>query len=540
MADNRRWVRIFEFGGEFGRTWVFTTTVLGVLLYPLAVAAWYNNFGTLNGDWIHHLFLRKEVALSIAGGLPRILTVGGSGCLFSLDAEALQRELSQPVINLCSHAGVGLEYMLARARRHARQGDTVILVPEYRVLTYPDPRQTRIEWEYFTSWDRRHYLEHGVLEGYRSLYALPFSELWKSRIGWQLIRGNYPYQLHQIYDVTLMSPNGDLHESLGKRNLSGDLATQFLPPSPLAMDLIDSFGLWARNHGVRVLATYQAAPLDSSDLWRTKALFADLPGWWKDRGIETVGTPEAAVWPSAGFMDTLQHAGPGVSYANAVQLGRVIRGKRSAGVRLLIPPHPAQTLLPLAFLPNAEVEVYFATTDQDRAIREFQKNGGRLFAATVGLGKLLISRGFRVRERINESVSPAEVWESHRSSVVAACARPDSPAVSGMGSIPGKLAWVGIWRDGKWWEQSGTETAELKMDFSAPLVSGAPIEYHFSLRSARSACAMEFQRRDREPDNAAVVRMLTLDPARGIVRGIYNFDSGLRTEAQWVGEIVLP
>lgn len=162
MRIRERWAKQIETGPGFSGSWILTVAILGGLAYPAIVAAWYNNLGNTNGDWVHHLFLRKEAALHLAGDAPRVLIAGGSGCLFSFDAEALERELKQPVVNLCSHAGAGLEYMLARTRRHVRPGDTVILNPEYRVLISPDPRQTRIEWDYFTTWDRRHYLEHGL------------------------------------------------------------------------------------------------------------------------------------------------------------------------------------------------------------------------------------------------------------------------------------------------------------------------------------------------------------------------------------------
>ena len=139
MQSRERWSKLYETDAGVPLIWFLTVLALGAVLYPVSVARYYNNVGRQHdADWVHHLFLRKEAALQLAPSGPRVLIVGGSGCLFSLDAAVLERELEQPVINLCSHAGVGLEYMLARARRHARPGDTVLLALEYRVLNLPD------------------------------------------------------------------------------------------------------------------------------------------------------------------------------------------------------------------------------------------------------------------------------------------------------------------------------------------------------------------------------------------------------------------
>ncbi|MFN0105591.1 MAG: hypothetical protein ACKV2U_26325 [Bryobacteraceae bacterium] len=538
MSGRERWAELYESTRGFSVSWILTVAILAGLVYPVAVAAWYNNVGNTNADWVHHLFIRKEAALQLAGDAPRSLVVGGSGCLFSLDAESMERELKQPVINLCSHAGVGLEYMLARARRHARAGDTVILMPEYRVLSTPDASQTRIEWDYFTTWDRRHYLEHGLPEAYRMLYSIPFGDLWKSREGRRQLWKGYQDKLHEIYDVTLMTANGDLHESLGNRPvLLGKLELTFLPPVELSHRLIHAFAQWARDHGVRVFAAYQPAALDPPDYWRKSDYFAMLPGWWKEMGIEPLGTPEEALWPSAGFMDSMQHAGPGVSYAHAVQLARVLRHDGAAKERLLVPAHPAQPLLPLPSRPGAAVKVYFATVEEDNEIRSFQQTGGRVYVATSALAEQLRTRGFGVNAAIDEFTTPDAVVRTHRDKIIAICVRPDAPTIAGLEPIVSGTAGVGIWQHGHWHLQSGSDRAEYDEEFNLPLVTGEPIGYRFALRAARDACELQFQRRDRATSPAAVVRMLVLDPRRGILQGVYNFNGDLRAEVRWLGEI---
>jgi hypothetical protein len=84
--------------------------------------------------WTASLYSQKtRMAEEIEG--PRILVIGGSSSLFSFDARAAQERLKVPVVNFGTHAGLGLDYILERASRLLRPGDTVILVPEYELLT---------------------------------------------------------------------------------------------------------------------------------------------------------------------------------------------------------------------------------------------------------------------------------------------------------------------------------------------------------------------------------------------------------------------
>lgn len=523
--------------------WCLTVLALGAVIYPVSVAGYYNNVGRQHdADWVHHLFLRKEAALHLAPSGPRVLIVGGSGCLFSLDAAVLERELEQPVINLCSHAGVGLEYMLARARRHARAGDTVLLALEYRVLSLPDQAQSNVEWNYFTTWDRRHYLEHGVLDAYRMLYRIPFADIWKSGEGWQKLREGYKEDIKYAYDVMSMTPNGNLHEALGHRQpLQGRLEVQFLPPSDYARRLVESFAGWARGKGVRVFSLYQAAALDPPDYWRTKEYFAQIPAWWRGLGIEPQGTPEGAVWPTAYFMDTMQHAGPAVAYQNALNVAAAMRPAAvvPTGSVLLLPPHPRRALLPFPPRNGATVEVYGGDDASDKLLKTHLLAGRRIVASTAALGGQLRARGFAVKPVTAEFTTPAAVLAGNRDRIVVVCAQPGAPAGLSLDTIRGGQAWAGVWHLGKWHLANGPATTELTASVAAGLATGERQDYRIQIKAAANTCELQIFERDRYP-SAAPVRMVVIDPQRGIAQGFYDFDAELKAEVRWLGEVTAP
>jgi hypothetical protein len=62
---------------------------------------------------------------------PKIILVGGSNLAFGIDSKMMQDSLRMPVVNMGLYAKLGLKYMLAQVRPYIRQGDIVVVVPEY-------------------------------------------------------------------------------------------------------------------------------------------------------------------------------------------------------------------------------------------------------------------------------------------------------------------------------------------------------------------------------------------------------------------------
>ena len=105
-----------------------------------------------SAPWIDGLYKQKIAALRALHG-QRIYVVSGSSSLFSLDTKALSQAAGRPVINLATHAGLELPYILDRAERQMQPGDTIIFTPEYPLMVLPvEPNQLIID--YVTFFDR--------------------------------------------------------------------------------------------------------------------------------------------------------------------------------------------------------------------------------------------------------------------------------------------------------------------------------------------------------------------------------------------------
>ncbi len=94
---------------------------------------------------LHATVLDKERLLKEAPS-PRLVLVGGSGLAFGIDSPTLEQELGgeYSVVNMGLHAGLGLDFMLNEALDGLREGDVVVLSPEYDIVWRDEPNHLTI------------------------------------------------------------------------------------------------------------------------------------------------------------------------------------------------------------------------------------------------------------------------------------------------------------------------------------------------------------------------------------------------------------
>jgi hypothetical protein len=89
-----------------------------------------------NNTFLKGLELKHKRALRIQS--PKIIINGGSNLAFGINSPLIEKELNLPVCNLGIMAGLGFEYMIEQAKFYAKDGDVVILVPEYFLYSTPE------------------------------------------------------------------------------------------------------------------------------------------------------------------------------------------------------------------------------------------------------------------------------------------------------------------------------------------------------------------------------------------------------------------
>lgn len=477
-----------------------TLLVAGLVAYPVGVARWYTNIGNPEADWVNDLHIRKEVALATAPS-PRVLLVGGSGCLFTLDAELIGQRIGKPAVNLCSHAGVALEYFLAYARRHARPGDSVVIAAEHRVLFRKEPEISEIKWKYFTTWDRGHYWEHGLIGGLRTLYRIPLRDLAAVKHErTEADKGNITYPAYR------MSPFGDmrLRMPMTPARLT-NLADLFVLPSPAADQLVRDFSSWARGRGVRVYAVPEATSLAPEDYPLTNELFALKKNWWGDRGVTLLVPHEDGRLPPDLFQDTAQHGGAGLQYVWSNHVADALIGASiEARDILLLPSHPVEGEPFLRTPPKGARAMVYSTKEQrawgvinDAGIARAIANGARVFAGAPSLRV----PGYDITTISSKRETEAELSKRHAGEMILRC--PPNAAPSVMPTV---------------------------------LRTGVLEEYRLRIETANGMCSILIDDRDlAAPWPHRQLR--TLDAARGILTGVYQFDADGTVLTEWLGEL---
>eukprot|EP00913_Durusdinium_trenchii_P005997 g5609.t1 len=191
----------------------------GFLLAAILVAASYLTAATVGvafpGDtavtFCQELYVRKDALCHNTPG-ERVLIVGGSGALFSVRAEMIQAAAGKPTINYATHAGLGAEYILARASRHVRDGDHVILIPEYGLWYREKALDTKGELarKFVMTYDRGFLLERGFPRAALELLRTPTHDLLQARsnITWRRRGANLRDAPH--YPVSHLTHTADL------------------------------------------------------------------------------------------------------------------------------------------------------------------------------------------------------------------------------------------------------------------------------------------------------------------------------------------
>jgi hypothetical protein len=99
----------------------------------------------LESQWIAALQAKKRGAFAVSGR--KVIFVGGSATLFGVSARTAGQQLNVACINLGSHAGLGMSFLLREALLNAKAGDLIVLSMEYDLWRKDQrPAQTLVSY----------------------------------------------------------------------------------------------------------------------------------------------------------------------------------------------------------------------------------------------------------------------------------------------------------------------------------------------------------------------------------------------------------
>ena len=259
---------------------------------------------------INHKKLQRAASIQ----KPKLLLVGGSATLFGVQAELIEQTLNYPTVNMGTHAGLGVDYMLHLAKQAAKPGDTVLLAFEYNTYSFGVVRRDGIFVDYILSRDAEYFR------------SLPFTAQFEISMmtTWPRLRRGLknrfkpekPTPLTPIYHPSHLNMYGDqLNNEATNRpahtpsryGLDGVLAFDLLQSMP-ALETITEFVSWARANQVRVFATYPN--IMENPAYRTgraKRALRRIQDAYAELQVPIIGSFEESLRPPSAFLDTYYH-----------------------------------------------------------------------------------------------------------------------------------------------------------------------------------------------------------------------------------------
>ena len=236
---------------------------------------------------------------------PRIILVGGSNVAFSMDSQKIEEYFDLPVINMGLNVDLGLRYMLNEVQPALRDGDIVIIFPEYGHFSDVPLDGSPRELGYVIKLCRE--CISGISTPTQAYNAVSgIFEASESDI-LQAIKNSK--KKPAIYSRQSFNAWGDMVGHLDKPAPSGFAGTisqiEVSSPNP-AIELLNTFYQSLDGRSVQVFLMYPAIPIsiykaqEKNFIALDKLIKTDLE-------IPVIGTPRDFIYARKLFYDTTYH-----------------------------------------------------------------------------------------------------------------------------------------------------------------------------------------------------------------------------------------
>lgn len=279
------------------------TLLIGIWIVGLSLAPKPRESG-----WIGDIYVKKEAAAASVTG-PKYLLIGGSSTHYSYSAEVVSGLTGLSVINLGTHAGLGGDYILNRAKRSLKLGDTAVLALEYQLLT-PTPPSTVLT-SFITTHDPAYLLDAPVTHLVDLVFG--YSPVQLSR---DIAVKSLPWT-SPLYRSETVTSYGDESSNTPENKLpymtqviQDTGAIGIVAADQLQLpDNIRQFIEWSRENRVQVFYTWPPTT-DRSD-YRTDAYVQYFKGYasmFEALGVKVLGAQAEYVIPEEEMLDSMYHA----------------------------------------------------------------------------------------------------------------------------------------------------------------------------------------------------------------------------------------
>jgi len=298
----------------------FTVLLTFLALYTIFITAnffYYKNFQDC--FWLKSIY-QKKLEYSSSIKTPKLILLGGSNLLFSVKAQTLEEKLKMPVLNLGTHAGLGLIYILDKAKKeYIKPGDTVLLSIEYELYNKND-KKSKVYNSYIVNYDKAYLNKLSIFDKSLTLFLdlseISFKDFVKS------LQQQYKFKKsgtkaldYYIYNSENLDRNGDQLENIGHKKIGSDQLpriklhlTEKLDINTAPMKALSNFLEWCKCNKVKVIYTYPTIPYyDKCNNSEFKVLQKDIKEYFTEKNISILDTSGVMYLKDQMFFDTIYH-----------------------------------------------------------------------------------------------------------------------------------------------------------------------------------------------------------------------------------------
>lgn len=141
-----------------GKKFILAATLLILLFSGIYVTLVYSQLGAgVKAEWwLKNVYDFKDHLASKTVS-PKIIILSGSNALFGINSSIVSDRTGYPVVNLSGHAGLDLNFLYIKLKKHIRDGDIVVMPLEFGYY-----QQSKIsDWfaNNIMAWGKSHYLD---------------------------------------------------------------------------------------------------------------------------------------------------------------------------------------------------------------------------------------------------------------------------------------------------------------------------------------------------------------------------------------------
>jgi hypothetical protein len=284
-----------------------TATVWTVLVRR----AYQPDHSGLESQWIAAIQEKKRNAIGVPGR--KVIFVGGSATLFGVSARTAREQLNSTCINMGSHAGLGMSFLLREASLNAKAGDLIVLSIEYDLWRKDQrPSETLVSYLLGSPWPE--VLRASPLLVVRCFLSPSFSDI-AALLGWSFSPERVAAVREKAmpptdYTVATISDLGDetnhpvsgRAKEIERYELHGDA---FL--NPVIAGQFQAFLKKARAGGITVLACNPPRLVDrEADIDQPAPFFRRICAYYESLGVPVLFGADLRHDEEA-FFDTAYH-----------------------------------------------------------------------------------------------------------------------------------------------------------------------------------------------------------------------------------------